>query len=82
MSSEARGEPATGEPSYEEWLEEHVPVNLNTSVPRREYYRRYFDANTDPRRIFEQDRTVKAELRARGAVGDAVTPLRAGKASR
>lgn len=58
------------DPTYEEWLGEHVPVNLNRSIPRREYYRSYFGPSTDPKRTFEQDMRVLAELRARGAISD------------
>lgn len=58
------------EGSYEGWLEEEVAVGPKFAVTRREYYQRYFDPGTDPRRIFEQDMRVLGELRALGAISE------------
>ena len=57
---------------YQAWLDEFVSTREGGGYPltRRRYYQKHFGPDTDPRKIYDQDRRVAAELRAAGAVTD------------
>lgn len=55
---------------YRRWLGEYVAVTDKGGVPytREQYYARFFDENTDPYAIYEQDMEARRELAGRGAI--------------
>ena len=56
---------------YSEWLEDLIANRDKNGEPitRREYYKKYFN-DVDPKRIYEQEKSVKELLRERGAITD------------
>ncbi len=57
----------TDKDDYEQWLDEWVSVRDETGYPltNREYYKRYFESDIDPKEVYTELREAFEENRSR-----------------